>query len=70
VYFAGGLAKEVDDGVLVFVVFCLHYSLDRSIGRNSTANADSRVEIPHKSAKGAIINNIKRIIADDNELNQ
>jgi hypothetical protein len=69
VYFAGGPAKEVDNGVLVFVVFCLNRNSDRSTGRNSTANANSRVKIFHEFAKGVIINNTKGVIANNDELN-
>jgi hypothetical protein len=69
VYLAGGPAKEVDNGVLVFVVFCLNRSSNRSIGRNSTANADNRVKIFHEFAKGVIVNNIKGVVAGDDELN-
>jgi hypothetical protein len=69
VYLAGGPAKEFGNGMLVFVVLCLDRKSDRFIGRNSTANANSRVKILHESAKGAIINNIKGVIAGDNELN-
>jgi hypothetical protein len=69
VYLAGGPAKEVDNGMLVFVVFCLDRNSDRSIGKNSTANANNRVKILHKSAKRAVVNNIKGVIAGDNEFN-
>jgi hypothetical protein len=55
--------------MLMFVVFCLNRNSDRSIDKNSTANANSRVKILHKFAKRVIINNIKGIIADNNELN-
>jgi hypothetical protein len=69
VYLAGGPAKEVDNGVLVFVIFCLDRNSDRSIGKDSTANANSRVKILHKFAKRVIINNIEGVIADNDELN-
>jgi hypothetical protein len=55
--------------MLVFVVFCLNRSSNCSTDRNSTANADNRVEILHKFAKKVIVNNIKGVIAGDNELN-
>jgi hypothetical protein len=62
-YFAGGLAEKIDNNMLVFVIFCLNRNSDRSISKNSTANANNRIKILHESAKKAIINNIKRLIA-------
>jgi hypothetical protein len=66
---AGGLAEKVDDGLLVFIVLFSDRSSDYAADRNSTADANSRVKIFHKFAQGTIINNIKGIIANDNELN-
>jgi hypothetical protein len=68
-YLAGGLAEEVDDGLLMFIVLFSDCNSDYATGRDSTADADSRVEILHKFAQGAIVNNIKGVIAGDNEFN-
>jgi hypothetical protein len=68
-YLAGGLAKEVDNGLLVFIVLFSDRSSDYAAGRNSTADANNRVKIFHKFAQKAIVNNIKEVIADGNEFN-
>jgi hypothetical protein len=69
VYFAGGFAKEVDNGILMFVVFCLNRDSDYSVNKNSTTNANNRVKIFYKFAKRVIVNNIKGIIAGNNKFN-
>jgi hypothetical protein len=64
-YLAGGLAEKVDDSLLMFTILFSDRNSDYATGRDNTADANSRIEILHKFAQGAIVNSIEGVIAGD-----